>query len=440
MLQRLRLPPPIPLKGVLDDEDGDVDAHADGRPRWGLLMTTLLLGLALIGICLLSFRAAQELSEVVDAGQAQGLHRAWDTAQARWTLPPSDADLAGFLEQETEYGLRYVGLVERDRVLSQAGTPVLPPTQRPRPLERVEGRIRIHIGPPSQDPPHTRGGPPPPGGLQNSHPLPVVIMEFEPLLSQDLRMQALLYLCFGLAAAAVLLVVAGVMWRRIQEADALAEVRAQQARLATLGQMSAVLAHEIRNPLASLKGNAQLLVERLDEASKERRIADRVVREAQRLEKLSHDLLDFVRSGEARRRDIDPTALLQEAADAVAPGRFTLRVDRAPATWPLDPERVLQVLVNLMDNAVKACPDDTAIDACAEQVGGVLELRVRDHGEGLPAGDEELVFEPFHTGRVKGVGLGLAICRRIVELHGGTITARNAPDGGAEFCARIPRG
>src|SRR5439155_21048299 len=125
--------------------------------------------------------------------------------------------------------------------------------------------------------------------------------------------------------------------------------RGRERRLASLGEMSAVLAHEIRNPLASLKGNAQLLAAMLPADDKPRAKADRVVDEALRLEQLTSDLLAFVRTGELQRAAVDPAQLVREAAAGLA-----VEVDGtgAPRAWSLDAARMRQVVVNLLDNAV----------------------------------------------------------------------------------------
>src|SRR4029077_12240509 len=113
-------------------------------------------------------------------------------------------------------------------------------------------------------------------------------------------------------------------------------IRERERRLASLGEMSAVLAHEIKNPLASLKGNAQLLVQMLpdeDALAKSRTKAKRVVEEAVRLEQLTNDLLQFVRPGAIRRTDVDPAALVREAAESVPGGEVVVDTTGAPATW-----------------------------------------------------------------------------------------------------------
>ena len=94
--------------------------------------------------------------------------------------------------------------------------------------------------------------------------------------------------------------------------------------------------------------------------------------------------------------------------------------------------------MNLLRNALEASPDGARVVATVGRDGERLAFVIRDHGTGLPADEAERLFEPFHTTRVQGTGLGLAVARRIVELHGGRVTARTHRDGGAEFCIVIP--
>jgi two-component system sensor histidine kinase HydH len=266
-----------------------------------------------------------------------------------------------------------------------------------------------------------------------------MLLEIDPAKADDLDAAATWSLVIGTAAAATLLVLAVVLVRlSLRREDAVRA--AEQARhLASLGQMSAVLAHEIRNPLASLKGNAQLLARSLPDGQKPRAKADRVVDEAIRLEHLTNDLLAFARSGEIKVADADPAALLRAAAsDVPGGGRIRIEAGDAPRTWPLDADRMRQVLVNLLENAAEM--SEGPIDAAVDRENGSLRFTIRDHGPGLPAADLERLFEPFFTKRTRGTGLGLAVCKRLVDLHGGTIVARNADGGGAEFSIALPRG
>jgi two-component system sensor histidine kinase HydH len=198
--------------------------------------------------------------------------------------------------------------------------------------------------------------------------------------------------------------------------------------------MSAVLAHEIKNPLASLKGNAQLLASALPAGEKSRAKADRVVDEAVRLEKLTSDLLAFVRTGQLARAAVDPTAIARDAAGSID-GTVEVDATGAPAMWSLDAARLREVLVNLIDNANAAGPPVRVVVAA---LNGKLVYEISDKGPGVPAGDRDKIFEPFHTGKTRGTGLGLAIAKRMVELHRGSIAVDDAPGGGARFRIEIP--
>jgi len=201
--------------------------------------------------------------------------------------------------------------------------------------------------------------------------------------------------------------------------------------------MSAVLAHEIRNPLASLKGNAQLLERALPQGDRTRTKAELLVAEAVRLETLTNDLLDFARAGELQPTDVDPAALFREAAAGLGEERIELITEHAPSRWRLDATQMRQVLVNLLQNALQS--SDQPVTARVARDGDELVFEVRDRGPGIHAEDLPRVFEPFFTRKTRGTGLGLAICKRLVELHGGTIVAGHAEQGGARFTVRIPR-
>jgi two-component system, NtrC family, sensor histidine kinase HydH len=270
-------------------------------------------------------------------------------------------------------------------------------------------------------------------------PFPVLVLEFEPLMANELRSGTAWNLGISVATAVLLMSLALLLLRWIIHREALERRLEHSRRLADLGEMSAVLAHEIRNPLAALKGHAQLLVETLPAASRELAKAHRVVGEAERLESLTSDLLELVRSGNIERAPCDPTLLLQECASSLAEDRFEIHADHAPPSWSLDARRMGQVLTNLLQNALQASPVDRRVKVFVTVEERSLLYVVRDHGEGIPPGENERLFEPFHTTRTRGTGLGLAVARRMVALHGGSITASSHPKGGACFRVTIPK-
>jgi two-component system sensor histidine kinase HydH len=272
-----------------------------------------------------------------------------------------------------------------------------------------------------------------PGGAGPRFRPPLLVLEFQPLAAERLVAEATRTFALSAAGAAALLAAALLFWRLSVRQEATERRFEQQRRLGALGEMSAVLAHEIRNPLASLKGHAQLLAERLPSDGPERRKAELVVKEAERLEALTTDLLDFARSAPVERKAVDPAALLRSCADELAAGGFVIRTDGVPATFLLDERRVRQALTNVLENARQASAPGTRPEVTASAGRGLLVITVRDFGPGIAAGEEKRIFSPFYTTRTTGTGLGLAVALRVAEMHGGTITAENHPDGGAVF-------
>lgn len=267
----------------------------------------------------------------------------------------------------------------------------------------------------------------------------MIVIEYEPLLALQIAADSRRAFALATIVTAVLLGVAFGYWRLSVRHEAAQLRMDQQKRLGMLGEMSAVLAHEIRNPLASLKGNAQLLAERLPEDGSDRRKADRIVTEAQRLEALTADLLDFSRSGPIDVQPASPADLLEASVQDVGAEGFTVRTGAAPDAWPLDSRRMQQALTNLLRNARQATAAGTRAEASVTQENGALVFTVRDHGAGIPAGQEKLIFSPFYTTRTSGTGLGLAVAQRVAEMHHGSITAANHPQGGAVFRIAIPK-
>jgi two-component system sensor histidine kinase HydH len=266
------------------------------------------------------------------------------------------------------------------------------------------------------------------------------LIEFEPRLITGLEAGAMRTLGIGVAASLALIVIAIVAGRSLARADKLREQLERDRRLAMLGEMAAVLSHELRNPLTTMIGHTKLLAESLAEGSAQRAKADRVVSETIRMRDLTEDLLRFVRADRIERSVADPCVVLREAAETVDASSFALRTEGAPPRWSLDVNLVRQMLTNILRNARQATPEGRATEAAIMVEHNSLIFSVRDFGAGLKTGDEQRIFEPFHTTRVRGTGLGLAVARRVAELHGGTISAANHPEGGAVFRVELPRG
>jgi two-component system sensor histidine kinase HydH len=229
-----------------------------------------------------------------------------------------------------------------------------------------------------------------------------------------------------------------IFWRISRHAEKASRQLEHDRQLKVLGQMSAVLGHEIRNPLASLKGHVQLLLEKLPAEHPGRKGAEVVLRETIRLEELSRHVLEFARTGSVQCESANPATMVRTAVESTGGGDIRVEVCGAPDAWPFDSRRMEEVLVNLLRNAREASPPGEPIEVKVQGRPSNLVIEVRDRGEGIVPGEEERVFEPFYTRRAKGTGLGLALARRIVEGHGGEITAHNHPDGGAVFTVSLP--
>lgn len=400
---------------------------------WSVVAAFLLIGIALIATVWSTRASVLSASEAVGQGQALAIEQAVRAELADLEGPPTQADLATIVDTHANEGLRYLAMVEgRARVVAEAGVPIsdgqsaAQMLDRNRRIQEIDGRIRLQARPFRR--------------LRDGGRAWRVIIELEPVQAAELRSAATLTLGIGALAAASLLGVAIVLVRREARRNAEEREREKERRLASLGEMSAVLAHEIKNPLASLKGNAQLLSQMIakalpEEAAKPRQKAERVVEEAVRLETLTNDLLRFVRTGEIRHEPVDIVALVEEAAHTVSPD-VVVDAATAPRKWSLDAARLREVIVNLVDNAVAAGPP---VHIRVRTTQKRLVIEVADRGPGVPADMRDKIFEAFHTGKTQGTGLGLAIVRRVIEQHDGTITVLENPGGGALFRLEIPQ-
>lgn len=315
---------------------------------WSVVATFVLIGVALLATVWSTRSSVLNASDAVRRGQALAIEQAVRADIADLDAAPSSENLAAILADHADEGLRYIGMVEgRGNIVASAGQAigdeVDESTSPNRAMQEIDGRIRLTVRAFRR--------------MKAGGRTPRFVVEIEPVQANELRGTAAWTLGIGALAAASLLGVAIVLVRREARRNADERTRERERRLAHLGEMSAVLAHEIKNPLASLKGNAQLLSQMLakilPEGDKPRTKAERVVDEAVRLEQLTNDLLHFVRTGAIRREPVDPGAIVREAAGSI-PGEISVDTTRAPATWPLDAGRIREVVVNLVDNAVAA--------------------------------------------------------------------------------------
>ncbi|MDE2490338.1 MAG: sensor histidine kinase KdpD [Elusimicrobia bacterium] len=230
---------------------------------------------------------------------------------------------------------------------------------------------------------------------------------------------------------------------RLQESARRAELRAETERLRS--SLLSSVSHDLRTPLAAILGSATSLLR--GAAAPEREQLENIRDEAERLSRLVHNLLETTRleSGAVslRKEPVpveEPLGAALERLDKALAGRtVSTRLPEDLPLVPLDAVLVEQVFVNLLDNAARHTPPGSPIDVSARADGGAVVLEVADRGPGLPPEDLVRVFDKFYRGRPgAGAGLGLAICKAVVEAHGGAIVAENREGGGAVFRFSLP--
>jgi two-component system sensor histidine kinase PilS (NtrC family) len=223
------------------------------------------------------------------------------------------------------------------------------------------------------------------------------------------------------------------------------EVRTKE-KLAAVGEMAAHLAHEIRNPLGSISGSAQVLLAEPNISSEQEQLLRIITKESRRLSETLNQFLFQARPSGTTEGPVDlglvieeAVTLLRNSAEVRPVHRVTFERDAGPHVCLADPDQITQVFWNLARNGLEAMPDGGMLAVTLDARGPELVLRVRDQGRGIGHEEQRRVFEPFHSGSPMGTGLGLAIVYRIVREHKGDIGIRSTPGQGTEVEVRLPR-
>jgi two-component system sensor histidine kinase PilS (NtrC family) len=225
--------------------------------------------------------------------------------------------------------------------------------------------------------------------------------------------------------------------------------RQRQERLAAVGEMAAGIAHEIRNPLASMSGSIQLLRGELSLRDDQATLLDIVMRESQRLNDIIKNFLSYAGPQRVTRARVDVAALVREVGALLrqqvsgATPPLEVRLDLPePVYHDVDEAQVRQVVWNLASNGLKAMPQGgtlvLGVARGASDDASAARLWVRDGGIGMAPAEVERMFQPFQSGFRQGSGLGLAIVRRIVTDHGGRVTVTSTPGQGTEIAVVLP--
>ena len=274
----------------------------------------------------------------------------------------------------------------------------------------------------------------------------VGVLGIEPLSDHALAIPEQLHLLETFAAQTALAI------ERVGLVEEAQQARVQSETERLRNSLLSAVSHDLRTPLATITGSASALVEQeaqLD-ASARRELAQAIQEEADRLNRLVHNLLEMTRleSGGIRvRKDWHPLeevvgSALARVEKHLGERRVDISLSPNLPLVPLDPLLIEQVLINLLDNAVKYTPEASPVEISASVEDAAVRVTVADRGPGFAPGEEARIFEKFYRGHDAGArtgaGLGLAIARGIVEAHGGRITAESRPGGGAVFRFSLP--
>ncbi|MCL4809926.1 MAG: HAMP domain-containing histidine kinase [Thermoanaerobaculia bacterium] len=406
-------------------------ANFSGR---GLVVLSAVFGAALVGTAALASRSLRERDSAVREGV---LVRAGHELEARLrAATPDEAPrvVREFLEEhsDTVAGAAVVGPAG---TLASAGENTAGAFEVAVALGR-EWRSAV-LGSGAEAPPGRGAGPGPgfkggrgPGG-RGSPPIRLRLHATPAVGSESALARAVL--AGGAAAAAALVGLAIVAARGLAERRRREEAEAESLRLATVARAGAGLAHRLRNPLAVVKGTAQLLAERVPGGDRER--VERIVVASERMETILSRLLDFARPPAPQAASFDLASLAREVASR---GGGAIVDAEGPVPAHADREHVETILEELLANARAFDPGGTA-EVAVRRHGERALLEVLDRGAGLDL-DPASAFEPYVTSRPDGTGLGLAIVRALAVANGGTAELAARPGGGCVASVSIPAG
>ena len=220
----------------------------------------------------------------------------------------------------------------------------------------------------------------------------------------------------------------------------------KKEHFATVGELAAGLAHEVRTPAGVIKGAAQFLSR--GAPSRDREFLDIIVEEADRLNGVVTEFLEYARPGNRTPKKItlrDPVEravarLVREKANGMDGVRSRVIFGEPVPTVTADPSEIERVVFNLLTNAVEAMPDGGDLTVRVSSQGGEARITVEDTGKGIGEPERQQLFRPFFTTKERGVGMGLAICRRITEENGGSIAVETEAGKGSRFTVKMPEG
>lgn len=238
-----------------------------------------------------------------------------------------------------------------------------------------------------------------------------------------------------------------ILLRDISEIDHLKKEVQRKERLASLGSLAAGIAHEIRNPLSSIKGFATYFKERYRDVPEDQKTADIMISEVERLNRVISQLLEFARPMDVQQKDTDIIQVINRSLDMISPQAQSdnITIDRAAIPDGsvyafVDADKIGQVLLNIYLNAIEAMDQGGTLTVSmdTDPVNSWVSLYVHDTGHGIPKKDISHVFDPYYTTKPSGTGLGLAIVHKIIEAHSAEIMIESVVGTGTTFTIKLP--
>jgi two-component system, NtrC family, sensor histidine kinase HydH len=238
-----------------------------------------------------------------------------------------------------------------------------------------------------------------------------------------------------------------ILFRDLTQIRSLEREIERSRRLASIGGLAAGVAHEIRNPLSSIKGFATYFSERYSHIPEDKKTAEIMIQEVERLNRVIGQLLEFAKPVNIQKRPISIRTLIEHSKKIVEKDaerrKIKIDINGVPndlAPVPLDSDRMNQVFLNLYLNAIDAMPDGGALTtkAAVEEDSNMLSISITDTGRGIEKKDLAHVFDPYFTSKQSGTGLGLSIVHRIIESHNGQVSIESEPGKGTRVMILLP--
>jgi len=245
---------------------------------------------------------------------------------------------------------------------------------------------------------------------------------------------------FGLGGLGVILLFSGIIILATRQIFSVERQLNEKERMAQLGQMAAMVAHEIRNPLSIIKGSAEVLQKKY--ASQNDELLKFIPEEIERLNRLVNDFLQFAHRKSLKRERFDPNEVIENCLKRFRDDRIHLKLDGNCRELETDRDALTQILLNLVENARQACKEEGEIVVSTgrgSHKSAAFILKVADNGEGMDEETKKMMFDPFYTTRAKGSGLGMAITRQLVRLMGGGIGVQSQLNRGTEITITLPQ-